>query len=47
MAKAPRLARTHLPTYIAVIADELAFWYVNTAYANPGRTGTIIARFQF
>src|SRR6516162_1272716 len=23
------------PTYIAVIADELAFWYVDTAYANP------------
>ena len=23
------------PTYIAVIADELAFWYVDAAYANP------------
>src|SRR6516165_5712470 len=23
------------PTYVAVIADELAFWYVDTAYANP------------
>jgi hypothetical protein len=23
------------PTYIAVIADELAFWYVDTGYANP------------
>jgi hypothetical protein len=23
------------PTYIAVIADELAFWYVDVAYANP------------
>src|SRR5215471_7783234 len=23
------------PTYIAVVADELAFWYVDTAYANP------------
>src|SRR5436190_4059227 len=23
------------PTYIAVIADELGFWYVDTAYANP------------
>jgi hypothetical protein len=23
------------PTYVAVIADELAFWYVDAAYANP------------
>jgi hypothetical protein len=23
------------PTYIAVVADELAFWYVATACANP------------
>lgn len=23
------------PTYIAVIADELAFWYVDSSYANP------------
>src|SRR5258708_5153133 len=23
------------PTYIAVVADELAFWYVDAAYANP------------
>ena len=23
------------PTYIAVIADELVFWYVDAAYANP------------
>jgi hypothetical protein len=23
------------PTYVAVLADELAFWYVDTAYANP------------
>jgi hypothetical protein len=23
------------PTYVAVIADELAFWYVDGAYANP------------
>jgi hypothetical protein len=23
------------PTYIAVIADELAFWYEDAAYANP------------
>jgi hypothetical protein len=23
------------PTYIGVIADELAFWYVDAAYANP------------
>jgi len=23
------------PTYVAVIADELAFWYVDTGYANP------------
>jgi hypothetical protein len=23
------------PTYIAVIADELAFWYTDAAYANP------------
>src|SRR6516162_5535477 len=23
------------PTYVAVIAYELAFWYVDTAYANP------------
>ena len=23
------------PTYIAVFADELAFWYVDAAYANP------------
>ena len=24
------------PTYVAVLADELAFWYVDAAYANPG-----------
>jgi hypothetical protein len=23
------------PTYVAVLADELAFWYVDAAYANP------------
>jgi hypothetical protein len=23
------------PTYITVIADELAFWYVDSSYANP------------
>jgi hypothetical protein len=23
------------PTYVAVIADEVAFWYVDSAYANP------------
>ena len=23
------------PTYVAVIADELAFWYVDAVYANP------------
>jgi hypothetical protein len=23
------------PTYVAVVADELAFWYVDAAYANP------------
>jgi hypothetical protein len=23
------------PTYVAVIADELAFWYVDSSYANP------------
>jgi hypothetical protein len=23
------------PTYVAVVADELAFWYVDVAYANP------------
>src|SRR6201981_2163803 len=23
------------PTYVAVLADELAFWYVDGAYANP------------
>ena len=23
------------PTYIVVIADELAFWYIDAAYANP------------
>jgi hypothetical protein len=23
------------PTYVAVMADELAFWYVDVAYANP------------
>jgi hypothetical protein len=23
------------PTYIAVVADELAFWYVDSSYANP------------
>jgi hypothetical protein len=23
------------PTYVAVIADELAFWYVDLTYANP------------
>ena len=23
------------PTYVAVIADELAFWYVDSTYANP------------
>ncbi len=23
------------PTYVAVIADELAFWYADVAYANP------------
>ena len=23
------------PTYIAVVADELAFWYADVAYANP------------
>jgi hypothetical protein len=23
------------PTYIAVVADELAFWYTDSAYANP------------
>ncbi len=23
------------PTYIAVITDELAFWYFDTVYANP------------
>ena len=23
------------PTYVAVIADELAFWYTEAAYANP------------
>src|SRR5262245_14141942 len=27
--------KLHCPTYIAVVADELAFWYVDTAYANP------------
>jgi hypothetical protein len=23
------------PTYIGVIADELAFWYTDSGYANP------------
>ena len=23
------------PTYVAVIADELAFWFTEAAYANP------------
>src|SRR5262245_7618701 len=23
------------PTYVAVIADELAFWYTDSAFANP------------
>jgi hypothetical protein len=23
------------PTYVAVIADEIVFWYVDSSYANP------------
>jgi hypothetical protein len=26
------------PTYVAVLADELAFWYVDAAYANTSRS---------
>jgi hypothetical protein len=25
------------PTYVAVIADELAYWYTESSYANPDR----------
>ena len=30
-----RFRKLRGPTYIAVIADELAYWYTEASYANP------------